>query len=313
MVFRMCRWVFALCSIFTLASCSSFRPRGIPALTNSYCVPSVQYAYDTTYLPKPTIQDILQTDTLLVKRYSQHDLLLANAIGVLPLLQQLVLLEKHPVSDNQLTVLSIRQKILNRFLLASTQIASLAAELDCEGERADQIATYLDQRDTRRIRRLTILSIVIGAATTVATTLLTSDNTSKVIGISGGIVGAGFGGLAAFSSNRTVTFRHQRNLLTDIWQQSDTSSVYPPMIWYILNEKSFSNTHQVSIHYTIRERWKNYVLSPLSSDQEQLYFGEGGDYQADDLHNRANMLNQLQSSIRSINQDLQSLAITLAN
>lgn len=313
MSFRICLWVVGWCSLFTLASCRSFRPNALSASTVSYCVPSVQYAYDSAYLPKPTIQTILQADTLLTQRYSQHDLLLANAIGVLPLLQELILLEKHPIADNQVTLLRIRQKILNRFLLASTQIASLAAEMDCEGERADQIATYLDQRDTQRIRRLTILSIVIGAATTVATTLLTSDNTSKVIGISGGIVGAGFGGLAAFSSNRTVSFHHQRNLLTDIWRQSDSSSMYPPMIWYILNEKSFSNTHQFSLHYTIRERWKNYVLGPLSPEQEQLYFGEGGNYQADDLHNRANMLNQLQSSVRSINQDLQSLAITLAN
>jgi hypothetical protein len=63
------------------------------------------------------------------------------------------------------------RKIHNRLLVASTEISSLVAELDCEGERADQLATYLDGRDQRRIRNLTLLSIVTGAATTVVTAI----------------------------------------------------------------------------------------------------------------------------------------------
>ncbi|MFD2936366.1 hypothetical protein [Spirosoma flavum] len=283
------------------------------SLSDNYCAPSIQYKYDAAYLPQPNIESILQADTSLTPRYSQHDLLLANATGVLPLLRELINLERSTQPDARLESINKRQQILNRLLLASTQISGLAAELDCEGERADQIATYLDQRDTQRIRRLTILSVVLGAATTVATTLIRSVDATKVVGVSGGVISAGFGGLAAFSSNRSVEFKHERNLLTDIWYQPKQSSVYPPIVWYVLNEKLFSNIGQHSISHNIRQRWQDYVLNGASKEQQDLYFGKGGNYQADDLHNRANMLNQLQSSVRSIYQDLQSLVLMLAN
>ena len=299
-------------ALVSLASCRTFQGQPLLKLSDNYCAPSINYAYDSSYLPRPDFQAIMQADTSLTRRYSQHDLLLANAIGVLPLLQGLISLENNQSLEARLERIDKQQKISARLLLASTQISGLAAELDCEGERADQLGTYLDQRDTKRIRRLTLLSVVIGAATTIATALLSSADASKGVGIGGGIVGAGFGGMAAFSSNRIVRFKHQRNLLTDIWYQPKQSLVYPPMIWYVLNEKSFSNTNQYAISHNIRQRWEGYVLNGSSTEQQSLFFGEAGDYQADDLHSRANMLNQLQSSVRSINQDLQSLALTLA-
>lgn len=305
-------YLLGLHLLFFLTACTTFRSQPIARITDVYCEPAIRYEYDSTFLPKPDIEKILLADTSLTRRYSTHDLLLANATGILPLLQKLIGLEKSSQPEVQLESVRIHQQILNRLLLASTQIAGLAAELDCEGERADQVATYLNQRDTKRIRRLTILSVVIGAITTVATALIQSDDASKVIGIGGGVVSAGFGGLAALSSNRVVQFAHQRNLLTDIWNQSTQSSIYPPMVWYVLNEKQFSNSSQQSISHNIRQRWQDYVVNGASSEQLQMLFGPGGNYQADDLHSRANMLNQLQSSVRSINQDLQSLVLTLS-
>lgn len=304
-------FLFVICVVF-LASCTSLRPQPSNRSSDNYCDPSIQYTYDSTYLPAPTAQALRQTDTSLVRRYSQHDLLLANAAGILPLLRELDTLQNNTSAEARLESLKKKQQVLSRLLLASTQVAGLAAELDCEGERADQIATYLDQRDTRRIRRLTILSVVIGAATTVATALVHADNTNKAVGIGGGIISAGFGGLAAFSSDRSVVFKHPRNLLADIWLQPRQSATYPPMVWYVLNEKLFSNQGQHSISYNIRQRWQYYVVNGATPEQIRLYFGEGGNYQADDLHNRANMLNQLQSSIRSIDQDLQSLVLAVS-
>ncbi|GAB4017802.1 hypothetical protein GCM10028773_15390 [Spirosoma koreense] len=293
-----------------LVSCSATKP--LARLADTYCIPSVKYNYKPDLLPNPAVQALLRTDSSLTRRYTQHDLLLANATGVLPLLRELTALEQLAGQEVRLAILEKRQQILNRLLLASTQIAGFAAELDCEGERADQIATYLDQRDTRRIRRLTILSVVIGAATTVATTLIQADEATKAVGIGGGVISAGFGGLAAFSSNRTVFVNHPRNLLADIWYRPNHSAVYPPVVWYVLNEKLFSNEGRYSISHNIRQRWEAYVLNDTSNDQQQVYFGKGGNYQADDLHNRANMLNQLQSSVRSIDQDLQSLILAIA-
>jgi len=294
-----------------LISCRSLKHQP-QATSHNYCEPTVIYQYDASSLPLANIETILATDTSLTRRYSHHDLVLANAMGILPLLRELVRLEGSQQPDNRLEILTTHRQILSRITLTSVQISGLAAELDCESQRASRIATYLDQRDAQRIRRLTILSVVLGAVTTVATALIHADGANKVVGVSGGVLSAGFGGLAATSSSHSVPFQHDRNLLADIWYQPKQSSVYPPMIWYFLNEKLFSNLGEHTISYNTRERWQNYVLNGVPANQQELYFGKGGDYQADDLHNRANMLNQLQSSVRSIDQDLQSLVLALA-
>ncbi|QJD81456.1 hypothetical protein HH216_21650 [Spirosoma rhododendri] len=252
------------------------------------------------------LDSVLAVSPALTQQFSRHDLLIANAVAIIPLLRQLTTQVTTQEADR------LRQQIQTRLLLAQTQVSSVAAELDCEGERADQLATYLDQADTKRVRRLTIGSVVVGAITTVATALIAGDNANKAVAISGGLVSAGLGGVAAFSSDRRIPFQHARNLLTDIWLAKDQSTAYPPVVWYVLHEKAFSNSSQHVIAYNVRQRWLDYVLPGTSASDQALYFGTGGAYRADDLHTRANMLNQLQSSVRSINQDLQSLLLNLS-
>jgi len=294
-----------------LGACTASKHANLSSAAGNYCKPTVQYTYHSQYLPQADLQVALQGDTGLTGRFSEHDLLIANAIGVLPLLRDVIRLKQQAGSDTRLERAVLYRKIHNRLLVASTEISSLVAELDCEGERADQLATYLDGRDQRRIRNLTLLSIVAGAAATVATAFLTDENAEKIVGIGGGLVSAGLGGVAAFSSNKSVPFVHKRNLLTDIWSQAEQSSMYSPFIWYVLNEKLFSNSAETFIRHNIRQRWQEYVLQDATDEQQQLYFGPGGNYHSDDLHARANMLNQLQASILSINQDLQSLLSNL--
>jgi len=77
-----------------------------------------------------------------------------------------------------------------------------------------------------------------------------------------------------------------------------------------LNEKYFSNSGKVSLVQSIKKRWLEFDLGKqVDKADEQLYFGAGGVYKADDLHTRAAMLNELQSTVRSINQDLQGLML----
>ncbi len=302
-------WFVLLIAPVFLQGCSSAKPHLSRSATfNTYCDPPLPYQYDATEQPLANLDSALALSPALVRQFSRHDLLVANAVAIIPQLQQLAQPNRLSVQDDE----QIRQQMLTRLLSAQTQIASLAAELDCEGERADQLATYLDEQDDRRIRRLTIGSVVVGAITTVVTAFISGDNADKITGISGGLASAALGGAAAFSSNQRVPFQHQRNLLTDVWEQKKTSSTYSPAVWYVLNEKSFSNSQQYSIAHNIRQRWLDYVLSGTSDAERALYFGAGGAYRADDLHTRANMLNQLQSSVRLINQELQSLLLNLS-
>ncbi len=311
------KWKISFKRLFTfswlvlMVSCASPEHILRSSADSRYCEPSLQYTYHSSYLPQGEIELVLAKDSSLTNLFSRHDLLIANAIGVLPLLQDLIRLQQQHDKDTRLEQAVLYRKIQNRVLLASTEISSIVAELDCEGERADQIANYLDQRDQRRIRNLTVFSIVVGSATAVVAAFVTNNKAEDAFSIGGGTIGAGLGVAAAFSSNRSVHFIHKRNLLSDVWGDSEESSIYSPFIWYVLNEKFFSNSGQYSMRHNIRQRWKDYLLKGTTAEQQELYFGSGGDYQSDDLHARSNMLNQLQASLLTINQNLQSLVSNL--
>ena len=280
---------------------------------NSYCAPPLPYVYDSTYIPLSDIMPLLRFDSLLAKKYSYEDLLIANATGTLFLLQDLIYFEKIKSESNLVYILLKKQQILGRLLLASTEIASLAAELDCESERSKLLASYLDQLNDTRVQRFTILSVVAGAITGVVTL---GNHTTKgqiAFGVIGSIISGVSGGLAALSSHQAVVFNHRRNLLTDIWNENKTSAYYPPIIWFILQEKAFTNTKEYSTFHNLKERWiEEGMVDTTKKKQVELYFGTGGKYHANDLHTRTNMLNQLKAEVRSINQQLQSLMLKLS-
>lgn len=291
------RWLPLIC----LAMCSACAPK-LRAPTYGYCEPPVSLS--DHYQPAQNTDSLMAAYPDLPGRFSRHDLLVANATGTLPLLHELV----HATDAK--AVRPIRAELMARLILAVNEIGSVSAELDCEGERADQLASYLDRLNDRRTRRLTVASIVAGAVTTLLTVAVSSDQGQKIIGFSGGIASAGLGALTLVPG-RKIRLEHPRNPLRDLWDVPGRSTVYSPFIWYMLTEKSFSN-EGTGLARSIRKRWAAYEFDG-SRQAIELYFGNGGWYAADDLHTRANLLNQLQSSIRALHQDLQSLMLTVTS
>lgn len=313
-----CYALFA--ALLVLAGCTATRPAsGAVQVEPEYCVPPQAYRYDPATAPLPDIAPLL--DSALTARFPRRSLLVANAAGALPQLKALVQLERaaqlQPTLANTVGVLAQRQRVQSQLQLLSVAIASAAAELDCEGERASQMAAYLAAQEGRRVQRLTVLSIAVGAVSGIGTTVVDDKPTQYAFGIGGGLLTAGLG-LLTLSSHRTVAFVHPRNLLVDVWQESPTSAVYPPSVWYILTNKAFSNKGQNSVAHNTRLRWQRYgqLTAPDSKDgrrQQALFFGAGGQYGADELTVRANMLDEVQASVRLINQELQGLLLGLAS
>ncbi|WP_324676602.1 hypothetical protein [Hymenobacter sp. GOD-10R] len=244
---------------------------------------------------------------------------MANAAGVLPQLKNLTQLERtayhQPSETNKLAVLAQRQQVLGHLQLVAAAIASTAAELDCEGERADQVAGYLAEQENQRVQRLTVLSIGVGAVAGIGTTVFDQKALQYTFGIGGGLLTAGLG-LLSLTSHHKITFEHPRNLLTAVWQEEASSALYPPSVWYCLHDKAFSNRGETSVAHNTRQRWEHYGQlaqpnSPEGQRQQTLLFGTGGVYSVDELRIRANMLNELQAAVRLINQDLQALLLAL--
>ncbi len=296
-------------------SCSLLTKKNLKVSQLNYCAPTSPYLYDSTYLPLGDISSFVKGNPSLLKKFTYQDLLLANASGSLPLMADLVHLQDAKADDeDSIYVLVKRQQIFNRLLLASTELASMAAELDCESERSKQLANYLDQINDTRVQRLTILSVVTGAVTGIITSTSGSHQVQVAVGVSGSVMSALFGGMAVLSSRKSITLQHNRNVLADIWYMPKTSSVYPPFIWYVLNEKAFNNEDITTIIQSLKDRWieQELISVPDKSNKAALFFGTGGRYLANDLHTRASMLNQLKAEIRSINQNLQSLMLKLS-
>ncbi|HXU27345.1 MAG TPA: hypothetical protein VN698_08945 [Bacteroidia bacterium] len=328
--------VFQTILLFLMSSCVSIKPNLRVSQLN-YCAPPTPYVYDSTYIPLPSIKSIIQKDNSLLKYYTYQDLLLANASGSLFLLQDLAHLREYKSDDEDslVYILFKKQQIFNRLLLASIEVASLAAELDCESERSKQLANYLDQINDTRVQRFTILSVVTGAATGIGTSAIKNYSSQITVGIIGSIVSAVFGGLAAISSKNSIIVKHNRNLLTDIWYEPKVSSIYPPFIWYVLNAKEFNIDASNSTIKFLKNRWleeglvdtainkykipiirellaKEGLADTTNKKKIDLFFGVGGKYRANDLHTRTSMLNQLKAEIRSINQNLQALMLKLS-
>ena len=297
---------------FTSCSNSGLIHRSRLLNQSIYCAPTIAYTYSKTYLPV-NADSLVRANSALGNVLSEHDMLMANATGILPLIQKLVIVHGDTSVTGRLSAAGIVARIQNRLLLASSEIDGVVAELDCEGERADQLANYLDGLNRKRNNRLTATSIIIGAAVVVATAAVSGDHAQNAVGISGGLVAAGLGVLLLDTSGKGIKMDYSgRNVLSDIWFVPASSTMYPPFIWYMLNEKRFSNSRELSLIQSIKERWVGFEFEgTVHPERVNLFFRQGGIYDAAALHTRASLLNQLQSTIRSVHQDMQSLTMAV--
>ncbi|WP_337965489.1 hypothetical protein [uncultured Flavobacterium sp.] len=297
-------FILLVISIF-VSSCSTvLNSPKIDYLTSNYCQPTIDYDYSKLEVfPNKSANP----DSILKANLSQHDILISNAIGI-----ETYLTEYLQTKKDTLKRLVLKQKITDRLILTSIEINALASELDCNGERINKLANFVNDINTKQTRNLTVASVTIGALTTVATVLIKNNNSSDIVGVSGGLLSAGLGALTIAPKGKKINLKLQRNLLRNIWFNDNSDGAYPNSIWAILNEKQFSNSGKNDLQESIKNRWLQYNFDgKIDTETEKLFFYDGGIYTADDLYSRANMLNELQATVRSLEQDLKSLSVRL--
>jgi hypothetical protein len=252
------------------------------------------------------------------QRFPPEALAIAETIGALDLLVQLPTLEGE-VADNRegalLRLLQVRQRLSDHILLALLDVKSAAAEADCEEERADQLADRLQEGRDQRVRRLTIFAVLGGGLVGIlAGALATADPASIAGGIAAivaGVVSSGFG-TAALSDESRYVFKHERNLLREIWEGPDRPALFPETVWRYLNQPMMEDPDHHSLRETLITRWRQHGrLGEAGSATEQrrlaLFFGQGGTYEIEDLRARAAMLDLLEADVNLMSQDLEQL------
>jgi hypothetical protein len=203
----------------------------------------------------------------------------------------------------------------DRILLSLLEIASTTAEVVCERDRADQLADRIDEIDGSRVKQLTIASIIIGGVASII---------SGGVGLAGGISTAGeaadiaggalasWFGVSALFAHSEVDFRHDRNILKELWEDPQQTDIFSPIVWRYLHRTPDSQAG--SPREEILNAWRQKGrLGEEGSDDEtkrrNLFFGAGGRYASPELRARASMLETLEASLRLMHEDLEILVL----
>lgn len=314
------KYSFIIITSLLFISCATTKDATVlTQIEKSNCNQENNFHYSKNDIPTPIHQ--LKIDTSLSNHFQFKELNVANAIGILPLLQNYVLklrmIHENNSLQNQIDVIKLQQAINNKIDLASLEISSVAAELDCEEERINQIASYLKEKEKNKETKLTVGSIILGSVSAIVTGILVAgkneNNISDYIGVGVGIADAVLG-IMILTNQRNIELKHPRNILSEVWHATETSSVYPPSIWYYLNYFNPNNPNEISLREQLINNWKSFNQISATKQKSTLqsidiYFGQGGKYSSDQLENRANMYDQIESTIKLMKQDLRNLTL----
>lgn len=298
-----------------LTSCVSKKNQtirqNILTLKDSYCKAPFKYNYNNK-LPSYNSDSIIAANKELRDMFSDQSILILNALDNLDEVHKIMELKKDSSIASQVKVLQLKSIINSKITISLTELDAVAAEFDCEGERVAQIGNYVDNLNSSRNNKMILYSIAAGAIASIAGGIVSDNGWSNAIDITGGVLGAGLGVATLNPQGKKVEFIHQRNLLRDIWREKLESPNFPPFIWYMYTEKKFSNKEAHSIIQSMKERWLHYQFNDSKQEADKsVIFSDGGYYRSDDLHNRAAMLNQMQSATRTINQNINYLLLDL--
>lgn len=315
--FRPCLFAGAVIALLTTGCMSNRRAsEALQRVAQDQC--AIDSSHTSGYVFRPaTLQAGSAEETLLRGRYGPRALHMAEAIGLTPQLVQLTTLEAQeinagqPGTDPSNAYLAVRQRIADQLQLATADIATASALLDCDTKRATLTATLLTRRENSREKRMTISAITIGAVAIIGASLLNLHEQPEAadwLHLAGGIGEGGLGVLALRQKPPRVLYQHDRNPLRDIWQRPAVSTQFAPLVWHYLNQPGVDSGRTIAAE--LHDRWD--VLTSLDAAGKRTrkarhevdYFGTGDQYDAEALTLRATMLGQLETEIRLMNNDL---------
>jgi hypothetical protein len=260
----------------------------------------------------PSEDDSVPAPAAAERGYATHTLETCRAIGVLGLVERLAEARAREASETE--VASLRAEIFYAISMATLDLASTVAHIECEEGRASEIAANLRDAETEQTRRLTAFSLMLSAAGAVAAGVLdlTDKNmtASSIVGITGGVAGGALG-FATLAVHRTADFRHERNILGEFWYGRPHPD-FPDAIWTYLSRPQSGMSPGRSTRESLISKWRTSgrlgkdPTNP-SADRIALYFGAGGIYDADELEDRAEMLLEVRDVIDLMNHDLRQL------
>ena len=275
------------------------------------CAPPSQTAFFT--VESDAVDRHMTVSPDLAAHFSAESLAIAAVLGVLPHLEQLSVQEREG-RRHTLDFIETRQGLTDRLFLALFEINGMVAEITCERDRADQVADRMDEADSAAVRNLTLASVLIGGVAAIVSGAvgLAGGSSVAVDGatLGGGVLASIFGGTALFTKSHHP-FRHERNLLKDLWEDRSGITLFSPTVWRYLHAPrldSEATPREEIINAWQQEGRLGRPDSKHEAERKALFFGEGGLYTASELRARASMLETLEATVRLINERLELFA-----
>lgn len=295
---------YAITFVVCLSSCKSYK---LITYESDYCEPPI-YA---NIVEKPiefNSDSILVPDHKWKTQFTKQNVLLAHALNLDKELELLTeLRDEHSNIKDSVLYLAAQQKIEQKVRDALVEIDALVGELDCEGERCDQLKELLEGMNSKRNNKLTVASIVIGALSAVADACISNDGWNKGVAIGAGVIGAGLGWATLSPKGKRLILKHKRNHLRAIWEEKNSNG-FPPIVWYMLNETKFTNTQQSTMLRNIRKRWLTFTFEDdIKEANKSVLFKSEGVYTEDLLETRSQIVGQLKATTQTLNQNFSSL------
>jgi hypothetical protein len=251
--------------------------------------------------------------TETVKRYSPVAVHIAHVMDLLPLLNRMAKLESEHAAVADIE--RVRRRLLARLQLATLEVSGLVAEIECEVQRADQVQDRLKDSQTTRTTSQTILGVIFGGLANILSGGIGMATRAGDAANIGSVVGGGLEVLFGTSANFTKVrqeFSHPHNHLAAVWEGSPKGEFFSPPIWRFLTEPDIRDLEGHSLRDVMLQTWQEAGKlgepgSTREKERKELLFGKGGLYDSEQLHVREAMLQQLESSVQLMHQELETL------
>lgn len=248
-----------------------------------------------------------------VRLYSPIAVHIADVMDLLPLLNQMAVLEQEHTGEAETE--RIRRKLVARLQLATLEVSSLVAEIECEVHRADEVQDRLKDIQTKRTTFQTILGVIFGGFANILTggigIAAQAGDAGNIVSVVGGTLEVFFGTSANFTKAQQE-FSHPHNHLAAFWTGDKENTFFSERVWRFLTQPNIRDLEGHSLRDVMLQGWREggRLGEPGSARElarEQLFFGEGGVYTNEDLYAREAMLQELESGIQLMHQDLETL------
>jgi hypothetical protein len=310
------RWCPVLPLLLLTAGCVSTLPP--PASTYSFDRQCLSVSSDVRSQPvslgeqRQAPNEFVETEAA-VTLYSPIAIHIADVMELRPLLNRMAGLEVEHATPADIE--RIRRKLVTRLQLATLEVSGLVAEIECEVQRADQVQDRLKDIQTTRTTSKTILGVVFGGLANILSggigMATGAGDTGNIVSVTGGALEVLFGTSANFTKVRQE-FSHPHNHLAAVWNGSPQSEFFSLRVWRFLTEPSIRDLKGHSLRDVMLQTWQEEGKlgesgSIREKEREELLFGSGGIYDSEQLHVREAMLQQLESSIQLMHQELETL------